>query len=206
MTPDDLKAAIFPRVEESERVWVTEARRDVAIHPDRVGGWFADVTRTVGDHPLDPAHDPASPATWTVDDAVRVLLVASLQPEARNHHVAALFANGSTQERRGLLRALGVVELDADVARDLLHAAVDSGDPEMLMAALGPATLPLLDDEALAGALAILVADGVDVTAVEGLRARLTARLIDRLRDVARARQDQGAAVPAPVRELLALG
>ncbi len=166
--------------------------------------------------PSRPGAAPGPGATlghWTVDDAGRALLLvaAAERPGAARNDAGAgglaavlreLYRHGDAAEKRGVLRALDVLDLDGparDAARDLVADALRTNDLRLIGAALGPFGSAALDDDALAHAVLKCVFVGVPLAAVPGLHARRTPELSRMLAAYVHERIAAGRAVPPEV-------
>jgi hypothetical protein len=156
---------------------------------------FPAVGRRLGRGPLDPTADPADVRVWTVDDAARAELLRSV-PTGRPELLDALYAHGDAAEKRGVLRALDV--LDAGPAgRPLVLDALRTNDVRLVAAAAGGryAADHLTADE-LAQALLKCLFVGVPLAGAPAL-ARLPRQAARMAADLARERVAAGRDVPA---------
>lgn len=110
---------------------------------------------------------PAEALAWTVDDAVRALLLAA----APTDHTADLYHGGSGAERRGVLRALGVLDLPGE-ALPLVADALRTHDPRLIAAALGPYGASWLTDHAYRQAVLKCLHVAIPLSAIAGLPQR----------------------------------
>jgi len=138
---------------------------------------------------------------WTVDDAGRAVLLAVRRP-AEAEDLTALYRTGDAAERRGVLRALDVVELDGRARKaggELVADALRTNDLRLVAAALGPFGLTTLDDDAFAHAVLKCVFSGVPLSGIAGLGGRATPLLARMLTAYAHERVAAGRTVPAEI-------
>ncbi|MFF5106145.1 EboA domain-containing protein [Streptomyces sp. NPDC000134] len=193
--------------------WTREAQHALAANPDAVTDLFPVVGRRCGREPLPGS--ARGPYEWTVDDAVRTLLLdapALRTPEAPAR-LADLYLHGDAAERRGVLRALPVLDRSGrlgDSALPLVHDALRTNDLRLVAAALG--TFPPapgyaarhLDDHAFRQAVLKCVFTGAPLDRVTGLADRADAELLRMLRTYADERRTADRDVPPDVEDLLA--
>ncbi len=216
-----VRAALAPHLDEDRRAWLAGAEAAAAADPAALAVRFPEVGRRLGRgallpaRPGEPGAAPGPGATlghWTVDDAGRaLLLVAAERPGAARNDAGAgglaavlreLYRHGDAAEKRGVLRALDVLDLDGparDAARDLVADALRTNDLRLIGAALGPFGSAALDDDALAHAVLKCVFVGVPLAAVPGLHARRTPELSRMLAAYVHERIAAGRAVPPEV-------
>jgi sugar phosphate isomerase/epimerase len=176
------------------RAWLAAAAARAAAEPAALAADFAAAGRACGRGPL------AAPGWegWTVDEAVRAVLLAAAPAPA----VADLYARGDRAERRAVLRALPYLELGAGAVAPLLEDALRTNDTALVAAALGPAATAL-DAAAWRQGVLKCVFLGVPLSAVAGLDERADAELARMLLDFAHERVAAGRDVPADVLPLL---
>jgi hypothetical protein len=138
--------------------------QDAAAEPARIAIRFPAVGRKVGRGPLDPGADPDDVHAWTVDDAARTHLLQSL-PDPGSE-IRDLYRYGDAAERRGILRALEHLDVDAV---DLVEDAIRTNDTRLIAAALGPYATAHLSDAAYDQAVLKCVFVGVPITPLHGL-------------------------------------
>ncbi len=152
------------RVSPEALAWLQEAAAEVAAEPAKIATRFPAVGRKVGREPLDPGADPDDVHAWTIDDAARtVLLQALARPEDEIHD---LYRFGDAAERRGILRALEYLDVDA---LDLVEDAIRTNDTRLIAAALGPYATERLSGAAYDQAMLKCVFVGVPITPLHGL-------------------------------------
>jgi hypothetical protein len=199
--PEPVREALDAQVAEAGAAWLADAEQQVVADPAALPVLFPQVGRRVGRGEL---RDPRL-AGWTVDDAARaVLLVAA--GEAAGAQITGLYRHGDANERRGVLRALDVVELDAQgraAGAELVGDALRTNDLRLVAAALGPFGVGTLDDEGLSHAVLKCVFTGVPLRAVHGLRERATPGMARMLAGYVHERIAAGRAVPAEVWPLI---
>jgi hypothetical protein len=108
---------------------------------------------------------------WTVDDAVRTLLLAA-DPRRQPEALADIYMRGDAAERRSVLRALGVLGTrydDSDLLIALLHDALRTNDSRLVAAALGPFGARHLDQRSYRQAALKCLHMGIPIDAVAGL-------------------------------------
>jgi hypothetical protein len=174
--------------------WLDGAMERVAAAAEAIRSLFPAVGRRCGRAPLD------TPAGWTVDDAVRVLLLTGLPLSGRElaEEVADLYWYGDAAEKRGVLRGLPLLDL-GDAALPLLHDALRTNDTRLVAAALGPYGAARLDAAAYRQAVLKCVFMGVPLAEIAGLPERRDAELARMFADFARERIAAGRPVPDDV-------
>jgi hypothetical protein len=170
---------LVDRVSPEGLAWLQEAAAEVARNPAVIAVKFPAVGRKVGRGTLDPAADPDDVHAWTVDDAARTVLLQALSnPESE---LDELYRYGDAAERRGILRALEHLDVDA---LHLVQDAIRTNDTRLIAAALGPYATELLPDAAYDQAVLKCVFAGVPITPLDGLErvtpdgARMLAALV----------------------------
>ncbi|MGI5365927.1 EboA domain-containing protein [Streptomyces sp. A244] len=167
---------------------------------------FPTVSRSCGRGRL-PGTDP-SPVEWTVDDAVRALLLDALPLSGPPLYeaISRLYQEGDTAERRAVLRALPLLDHGdrvGDLALPLVREALRSNDPALVEAALGAYAARRLDDAGYRQAVLKCVFTGIPLARVEGLGERTDRELVRMLADFARERLAAGRDVPDDILPLL---
>ncbi|MFE4480207.1 MULTISPECIES: EboA domain-containing protein [Streptomycetaceae] len=219
VTVRDLRAALDRQLTPDAARWLATALTEVAAEPDQaLPRRFAEAGRRGGRALLaaapaphqDPA--PAVPAealAWTVDDAVRALLLAAAPAPADGPAVraSAVYRHGDAAERRGVLRALGPLDLLApyglrDDAVPLVSDALRTNDPRLLAAALGPYGARHLPAPAYREAVLKCLHCSLPLQAVAGLPHRTDAELARMAATHARELTSAGRPVPGDVRAL----
>jgi hypothetical protein len=167
------------RVSPEALAWLQETAAEVAENPAAIGAKFPAVGRKVGRGPLDPAADPDDVHAWTIDDAARTYLLQALADPASE--LDELYRYGDAAERRGILRALEHLDVDA---LHLVDDAIRTNDTRLIAAALGPYATEHLPDAAYDQAVLKCVFVGVPITPLHGLErvtpdgARMLAALV----------------------------
>ena len=105
MRVENVRAAVNRALEPSGAVWLTEARNQIAADPAALARLFPAVGRKCGRGQL--WTDDPELIGWTVDDAVRALLLVGASIE----DVTAVYNYGDAAEKRGVLRALPLLDL-----------------------------------------------------------------------------------------------
>ena len=170
---------LVDRVPPEGLAWLQEAAAEVARNPAAIAVKFPAVGRKVGRGTLEPAADPDDVHAWTVDDAARTVLLQALpNPESE---LDELYRYGDAAERRGILRALEHLDVEA---LHLVEDAIRTNDTRLIAAALGPYATERLPDAAYDQAVLKCVFAGVPITPLDGLErvtpdgARMLAALV----------------------------
>jgi hypothetical protein len=188
--------------------WLQQAVAQVSADPARLASLFPAVGRRTGREPLH-ADDPQGLVAGTVDDAGRARLLSALRlpPDELAEQVRALYRHGDAAEKRGVLRALhlldGPVDGIGDRCLDLVSDGLRSNDVRLVAAALGPYGAQHLDDAAYRQAVVKCLFVGVPLAAVHGLDARADAELAGMAARLVQERVAAGRDVPADVWRLL---
>ena len=158
--------------------WLADALAKVAADAGALPALFPAVGRRVGRAPLDP-QDPQGLLAGTVDDGARAQLLQALPLPADQLvvEVHALYRHGDAAEKRGVLRALHLLEGIGDRCLDLVLDGLRSNDVRLVAAAVGPYGSQHLDDDAFRQAVVKCLFVGVPLAAVAGLPARVDAEL-----------------------------
>jgi hypothetical protein len=181
------------RVSPEALAWLQDAAAEVAQEPAKIATRFPAVGRKVGRGPLDPNGDPDDVHAWTIDDIARTVLLQALpHPE---DEIRELYRFGDAAERRGILRALEYLDVDA---LDLVEDAIRTNDTRLIAAALGPYATEHLSDAAYDQAMLKCVFVGVPITPLHGLD-RVTADGARMLAALVHERVAAGRDVPAEV-------
>ncbi|MFB7655247.1 MULTISPECIES: EboA domain-containing protein [unclassified Streptomyces] len=194
----DLVAALPPEA----AAWLERARAAVRERPGEVDGLFAVAARRCGRGALD-----AVPG-WSVDDAVRALLLAALPLTGAELAgvVSRLYRVGGGPERRAVLRSLVLLEAAGDLGDlglPLVEDALRSNDPRLIAAAVGPYGARRLGAHAFRQAVLKCVFTGIPLDRVAGLAGRADAELDRMMADFAAERSAAGRTVPPDVAEYL---
>jgi hypothetical protein len=187
----------------ADPAWLLDAERQVMKDPAAVAALFPAAGRRCGRGPLmDPGPELAG---WSVDDAVRVLLLRALplRGAALARQVGALYRYGGVAEKRAVLRALPGLDI-ASGAVDLLHDAIRTNDPQLIAAAVGPCARHL-DDGMWRQAVLKCVFMDIPLTAVADLDRRCDGELARMLADLDEERRAAGRTMPDDATALLAL-
>ncbi len=200
--------------------WLAEAIDAVRRDPSGVGGPFALAARRVGRDALCPDTDPGGVVCGTVADAARAALVvavahagparaadtadtAATGDTAVADTLGALYRQGDTGERRGVLRGLDALTVSDALSpelialgRELAADALRTNDPSLVAAAAGPFAAAHLDQHTWRHAVVKLVFQQVSLDAVAGLSERADAELARMAGDLAAERRAAGRPVP----------
>jgi hypothetical protein len=197
-----VRAALMPRLDESASAWLAASLDRVAADPSALGVVFPAAGRCCGRGHL-KSDDPA-PRGWTVDDAVRVLLLLALplRGEQLAAEVMTVYSYGDAAEKRGVLRALPWLPV-GDSALKVVRDALRTNDTRLVAAALGPYAAEHLDDAAWRHGVLKCLFVGVPLAEVAGLERRVDDELARMVADYARERMAAGRAVPEDVRLVL---
>ncbi|WP_018638332.1 EboA domain-containing protein [Parafrankia elaeagni] len=222
---DDLCRVLAPRLDPHATRWLAAATAAVAADPDTLTSLFPQAGRWCGRKPLTPGRagqrgvpdtptsdtptsDTPVPRTdldgWQVQDAARTVLLAAL-PTATEPRVAAvtrIYQRGDAAEKRGVLRALPLLNL-GDAALVITRDALRTNDSRLVAAALGPYAARHLDDQAWRHGVLKCVFLEVDLTVVADLERRADAELGRMLGDLAAERAAAGRRLPADAQVLL---
>lgn len=197
---DDLRRALKDAV--ADPAWLADALLRVAKAPAAIAGLFPEAGRRCGRGPLpDPGQEFAS---WTVDDAARVLLLAAmpLNGTALTEQIRAVYRFGDAAEKRAVLRALPILDTGEDGV-ELLRDAIRTNDPRLVGAALGPYA-SRLDDEMWRQAVLKCVFMEIPLAMVAGLTGRADRELRRMLAGLAAERRAAGRTIPSDAAALLA--
>jgi hypothetical protein len=191
----DLRHMLDAHLTQSGARWLDLAAERVAADAGAIRRLFPAVGRQCGRGPLTDG-----PHGWTVDDAARALLLTRLPltGPALAKEVDELYRYGDAAEKRGVLRALPLLDL-GDEALPLVHDALRTNDTRLIGAALGPYGAAHLDAHAYRHGVLKCVFTGVPLAEVAGLRERRDAELARMFTAFARERVAAGRSVPADV-------
>ena len=180
MKLDDLREALPP----SE--WLREAEDRVRKEPDALPSLFARADRKLGREEVAPG--------WTAGQAGRALLLNNQDQE----QIKQLYDHGDAAEKLAVLKALPLLESDADnesseegAGVPLLLDALRTNDTRLVAAALGPYA-EHLDAATWRQGVIKVVFMGVPLSAVAGLDERADAELAAMLRSLADERAAAG--------------
>jgi hypothetical protein len=194
MTLKELDAALTPRLTAEATAWLTEARGKVSADPAGIRVLFPGVGRRCGRGPLPGMGE------WTVDDAARTLLIAalSLTGPALTKEIEDLYRFGDANEKRGVLRALSIVD-PGDEALPIVRDALRTNDTRLIAAALGPYGARRLDAAAYRQGVLKCVFTGIPLAGISGIDSRADDELVRMLREFAEERRAAGRPVPDDV-------
>ncbi|MGP3948700.1 EboA domain-containing protein [Streptomyces sp. 7N604] len=206
--------ALWDRLPDVAADWTRQAQHTLAVDPDAVAALFPVVGRRCGREPLPGG--ATGPYAWTVDDAVRTLLLdaPALRDPGLGARLTELYEHGDAAERRGVLRALPVLDRAgrlAGSALPLVHDALRTNDLRLIAAALGdfpPApgyAARHLDAHAFRQAVLKCVFTGIPLDRVAGLAARTDPELVRMMRSYADERTEAGREVPYDVKDFLTI-
>src|SRR5262245_15691843 len=174
-------------------MWLAEARNQIAADPAALARLFPAVGRKCGRGQL--WTDDPELIGWTVDDAVRTLLLIGASLE----DVTAVYNYGDAAERRGVLRALPLLHLGRG-AVPLVLDALRGNDTRLIAAAMGRYTAEHLPVEPWREAVLKCVYLGIPLAWVADLDRRKDAELVGMMRAFAEERIAAGRPVPPDVR------
>lgn len=134
------------------------------------------------------------------EDAARAGLLTSLPltGDALVDEVAALYRFGDAAEKRGVLRALHLLDI-GDGGLPIVQDALRTNDTRLVAAALGPYGAERLDASAYRQGVLKCVFVGVPLAEIDGLERRADAELARMLADFATERLAAGRDVPGDV-------
>lgn len=184
--------------------WLEDAVAKVRVDPAAVATLFPAVGRHTGRQPLRD-DDPQGLLHGTVDDAGRAQLLQALAlpPEALTAQVHALYRHGDAAEKRGVLRALHLLDGLGDSCVDLVQDGLRSNDVRLVAAAVGPYGVQHLDAAAFRQAVVKCLFVGVPLAAVHDLDAHADAELAGMAARLVQERVAAGRDVPVDVWRLL---
>jgi hypothetical protein len=190
MTPKSLRGRLSAAAER----WLAGALMRVEADPAAIRTLFPAVGRACGRGPL------PEPPGWTIDDAVRVLLLSALPltGEPLSAEAADLYWYGGPAEKRAVLRGLALLPI-GDAGLPLVRDALRTNDTRLVAAALGPYAAAHLDPPAWRHGVLKCVFMGIPLSEVDGLDRRVDAELVRMLRSFAEERAAAGRPVPADV-------
>ncbi len=192
MKIESVRAAVSRALDPPGAAWLAEARNQIAADPAALARLFPAVGRKCGRGQL--WTDDQELIGWTVDDAVRALLLAG----AGIDDVTAVYNYGDAAEKRGVLRALPLLDL-GDSAIPLVLDALRTNDTRLIAAALGPYAAKYLPPEPWRQAVLKCVFLSIPLAWVADLDKRKDAELIRMMRAFAEERQAAGRSIPPDV-------
>jgi hypothetical protein len=187
-----VQAAVTKALDPAGAGWLADAREQIAADPAALARLFPAVGRKCGRGQL--WTDDPELIGWTVDDAVRTLLLAGASLEDVN----AVYNYGDATERRAVLRALPLLDLGA-AAVPLVLDALRTNDTRLIAAALGPYAAEHLPVEAWRHAVLKCVFLGIPLAWVADLDRRKDDELVRMMRAFAEERMAAGRTVPPDV-------
>ncbi len=192
MKIEAVQAAVTKALEPAGAGWLADAREQIAADPAALARLFPAVGRKCGRGQL--WTDDPELIGWTVDDAVRTLLLAGASLEDVN----AVYNYGDATERRAVLRALPLLDL-GDAAVPLVLDALRTNDTRLIAAALGPYAAEHLPLDAWRHAVLKCVFLGIPLAWVADLDRRKDDELVRMMRAFAEERMAAGRTVPPDV-------
>ncbi|HEU5160602.1 MAG TPA: EboA domain-containing protein [Streptosporangiaceae bacterium] len=207
MTLEKLTAALAARLTDEGAAWLAKARVQVSRDPAAIHVVSPAAGRHCGRGRIEGLR-----GGWTVDDAVRALLIAELPlgGAALTEAIEELYWHGDAAEKRGVLRALSVLESRAeagDGSREgfgdafvpLVHDAVRTNDTRLIAAALGPYGARHLDAAAYRQAVLKCLFTGIPLADISGVEDRVDDELVRMMSEFAQERISAGRVVPDDV-------
>jgi hypothetical protein len=191
-----VQAAVAKALEPAGAVWLADARAQIAADPAALARLFPAVGRKCGRGQL--WTDDPELIGWTVDDAVRTLLLVG----ASVADVTAVYNYGDAAERRGVLRALPLLDL-GDAAVPLVLDALRTNDTRLIAAAMGPYAAEHLPSDAWRQAVLKCVFLGIPLAWVADLDRRKDEELVRMMRAFAEERLAAGRGVPPDVLQIV---
>jgi L-ribulose-5-phosphate 3-epimerase len=204
MMTDDLAEVLIACLPAAAVTWIEAARSRMAFAPDVIYELFPAAGRCCGRGALRTGHHAIR--GWTVDDAARSLLLAMLPTPRLLVTVRELYSNGDAAERRGVLRALTILDQRPGIGGagvPIVTDAIRTNDSRLIGAALGNYAVRYLDDAEYRQAVLKCIFYGIPLAGVAGLSERADAELVRSLRNYALERETAGRDVPAEVRSFI---
>jgi hypothetical protein len=186
MTPEELRAAVEPELGEPATAWLDDALARVAADATALRTLFPGVGRRCGRGPVRVIPE------WTVDDAVRVVLLTAARDVAPE--LPGLYRYGDANEKRAVLHGLSFVDPSV-FGLELVADALRTNDTRLVAAAMGEYAAAHLDDAAYRHGVLKCVFMGIPLDTVAGLDRRTD----DELRRMMRAFAAERAAAGRPV-------
>ena len=183
MTVDSILAE---RLTDEGRRWLDAATDRVRSEAAAIRTLFPAVGRNVG--------------RGDTEDAARAALLTALPLDGRVlvDEIAALYRFGDAAEKRGVLRALHLLDVGAD-ALPIIQDALRTNDTRLVAAALGSYGATHLDQAGYRQGVLKCVFVGVPLAEIDGLDRRADDELARMLADFARERVAAGRTVPGDV-------
>jgi hypothetical protein len=196
MTTGAVRHALRDNLSEDAEHWLAESIDAVAADPARIRTLFPAVGRKCGRGPLATEHNELR--GWSVDDAVRVLLLTALSARALMSEINELYRYGDASEKRAVLRGLSAVPIGSD-GLPLIRDALRTNDTRLVAAALGTYGAEHLDAAGYRHGVLKCVFMGIPLAGISGLAERADPELTRMLRSFAEERLAAGRPVPADV-------
>lgn len=202
MKLEAIRTALVPRLHPEGRQWLDAALDRVGESPPSVRSLFPAAGRHCGRGPLESAEPKLR--GWTVDDAVRALLLAALPLTGSDlaTELSDLYRYGDAAEKRGVLRGLAVFEASGELgeaALPIVRDALRTNDTRLVAAALGPYAAMHLDPPGYRQGVLKCVFMGVPLADIHGLDRRRDGELERMMRGYAAERRAAGRSVPDDV-------
>jgi hypothetical protein len=192
MRAESVRAAVTRALDPAGTAWFAEARQQIAADRAALARLFPAVGRKCGRGQL--WTDDPELIGWTVDDAVRTLLLLGASIE----DVTAVYNYGDATERRAVLRALPLLDV-GDGAVPLVREALRGNDTRLIAAALGRYAAEHLPIDEWRAAVLRCVLLGIPLAWVADLNKRKDAELVRMMRTFADERIAVGRPVPPDV-------
>jgi L-ribulose-5-phosphate 3-epimerase len=142
ISAEALRRELEPRLDAWAAAWFDTAVTEIAADADRCAVHGAGAARRCGRGPLTER--------WSVDEAVRALLLYAVPAERRAGVLWDVYSRGDPAERRAALKALPLLTgLAPGTGRALVEDALRTNDATLITAALGPYAAAHLDPDAL---------------------------------------------------------
>ncbi|HZB33511.1 MAG TPA: EboA domain-containing protein [Streptosporangiaceae bacterium] len=198
-TMDEVTAALARHLTDDGAAWLAAARARVSGEPAAIEVLFPAAGRHCGRGRIE---EPAG--GWTVDDAARTVLIAELPltGPALTETIEGLYRYGDAGEKRGVLRALSVVDPVMKLGESgvpLLRDALRTNDTRLIAAALGPYGARHLDAAAYRQGVLKCLFTGIPLADIAGLDRRVDDELVRMMSDFAQERIAAGRVVPDDV-------
>jgi hypothetical protein len=192
MRIESVRMAVSRALDPAGAAWFADARQQVAGDRAALARLFPAVGRKCGRGQL--WTDDPELIGWTVDDAVRTLLLVG----ASLDDVTAVYNYGDASERRAVLRALPLLNHGAG-AVPLVLDALRSNDTRLIAAAMGKYAARYLPADSWRQAVLKCVRLGIPLAWVADLDRRKDAELVRMMRALAEERIAAGRPVPPDV-------
>lgn len=192
MTAEDLRGRLAELLTPGAAAWLADAEASVRSDSTQIRGLFPAAARVCGRGPLGPG--------WTVDEAVRALLLVSLPlaGEELAGEVWELYRYGDAAERRAVLRTLSLLDI-GDRGLPVVRDALRTNDTRLVAAAVGPYGATHLDPDSYRHGLLKCVFLGVPLSRAHGLAQRTDSELRRMFADYADELRAAGRRVPDDV-------